>query len=268
MRTMLTAYRTEIGKVRLINEDRAAVHNGLNGFTLAIVADGMGGHQAGEIASKMAVDLIQSHLLSLHNVWDEATRPQAIRRAIVHANETVFEFASNQQRFYGMGTTVVATLASNKDMAIGHIGDSRAYLWKASLKDKAKGVSALHQVTEDHSLVNELIRTGQITPAEAGTHPRRNVLTRALGTEKQAEVDVMQLSWQQGDILMLCSDGLSGLVKDSVMEQVLGQDKDLEWKADELVRLALDAGGDDNITVVLLENNEVNKSTKDRGVDE
>jgi protein phosphatase len=89
-----------------------------------------------------------------------------------------------------------------------------------------------------------------------------------LGTEKQAEVDVMQLSWQQGDILMLCSDGLSGLVKDSVMEQVLGQDKDLEWKADELVRLALDAGGDDNITVVLLENNEVNKSTKDRGVDE
>jgi serine/threonine protein phosphatase PrpC len=265
---MLTAYRTDIGKVRLINEDRAAVQNGINGFTLAIVADGMGGHQAGEIASKMAVELIQSHLLGLTNVWDEHNRPAAIRRAIVHANETVFEFASNQQRFYGMGTTVVATLASNKDMAIGHIGDSRAYLWKASVKDKTKGAGSLRQVTEDHSLVNELIKTGQITPAEASTHPRRNVLTRALGTEKQAEVDVTQLTWQHGDILLLCSDGLSGLVKDSVLEQVLSQDRDLEWKADELVRLALDAGGDDNITVVLLENREINQSIQDRGDDE
>lgn len=265
---MLTAYRTDIGKVRLINEDRAAVQTGLNGFTLAIVADGMGGHQAGEIASKMAVELVQSHLLAVHNGLSNERRPEAVRQAIVHANETVFEFASNQQRYYGMGTTVVVTLASVKDITIGHIGDSRAYLWHVNDADKGKGAAQFRQVTEDHSLVNELIRSGQITPTEASTHPRRNVLTRALGTDKHAEVDVTLLTWQYGDILLMCSDGLSGLVDDDVMAQVLATNQDLEWKADELVRLALQEGGDDNITVVLLENKETTKFIKDGGDDE
>lgn len=267
MRRMLTAYRTDIGKVRLINEDRAVVQTGLNGFTLAILADGMGGHQAGEVASKMAVELIQSHLLAIHKGLTDEKRPEAVRQAIVHANETVFEFASNQQRYYGMGTTVVVSLASAKQMTIGHIGDSRAYLWQANVKDKGKG-APFSQVTEDHSLVNELIRSGQITPAEARTHPRRNVMTRALGTEKQVDVDVTLLSWQPGDILLICSDGLSDLVEDTVIEQVLSSGRDLDWKADELIRLANEEGGYDNITAVLLENKDAKPSVIDGGDDE
>lgn len=264
---MLTAFRTDIGKVRLINEDRAAVQLGLNGFTLAIVADGMGGHQAGEVASKMAVELVQSHLLAVHKTLTEEQRPEAVRQAIVHANETVYEFASNQKRYHGMGTTVVVTLASEKQLTIGHIGDSRAYLWQAPVKEKGKDAQ-FRQVTEDHSLVNELIRSGQITQAEANNHPRRNVLTRALGTERQADVDVTLLNWHNGDILLMCSDGLSGLVEDDIMAHVLAADKDLEWKADELVRLALAEGGDDNITVVLLENRDTRIIEKNGGDDE
>jgi PPM family protein phosphatase len=265
---MLTAYRTDIGKVRLINEDRAAVQTGMNGFTLAILADGMGGHQAGEVASKMAVELVQSHLLAIHKGLTDEKRPEAVRQAILHANETVFDFASNQQRYYGMGTTVVVSLASAKQMTIGHIGDSRAYLWQANVNDKGKGSAPFRQVTEDHSLVNELIRSGQITPAEARTHPRRNVMTRALGTEKQVDVDVTLLSWQPGDILLICSDGLSDLVEDAVIEQVLSSDHDLVWKADELIRLANEEGGYDNITVVLLENKDAKPAIKDGRDDE
>ncbi|WP_127584319.1 Stp1/IreP family PP2C-type Ser/Thr phosphatase [Paenibacillus koleovorans] len=256
---MLTAYRTDIGKVRLINEDRAAIQTGLNGFTLAILADGMGGHQAGEIASKMAVELIQAHLLAIHKDLSDEQRPEAIRRSIVQANETVFEFALNQQRYYGMGTTVVVALASVQDLTIGHIGDSRAYLWQSG---------RLRQVTEDHTLVNELMKSGQITASEASTHPHRNALTRALGTEKRAEADVTRQQWNLGDILLICSDGLSGLVEDSVIGQVLAAERELEWKADELIRLALEEGGGDNVTVVLLENKEANEASEDRGDDE
>jgi len=242
---MQTAHRTDAGLVRLINEDRATVRNEWNGFTLAIVADGMGGHQAGEIASQMAIELIEAEMLEVGAAMTVAERQEAVRRAIEKANDQVFEFASKQARYQGMGTTVVVALATSSDLVIGHIGDSRAYLVSGG---------SIRQLTEDHSLVNELIKSGQITPEEATIHPLRNVVTRALGTDKQVEVDVLRSEWREGDILLLCSDGLSNLVGEPEMREVAVDSRDLSWKADKLVSRALEEGGGDNITVVLLAN--------------
>jgi protein phosphatase len=244
---MLTAYRTDAGRVRLINEDSAAVRNQWNGFTLAIVADGMGGHQAGEVASQMAIELVESELKSVDLGMSLAERTEAVRSAIAAANERVFEFASSKSKYQGMGTTVVAALATPNDVIIGHIGDSRAYLVTSG---------TIRQLTEDHSLVNELVKSGQITPEEAVVHPLRNVVTRALGTERQVEIDMFHCAWQRGDLLLLCSDGLSGLVGEEEILDVLTRKERPDWKVGRLVDLALEEGGGDNITAVLLENSD------------
>jgi len=235
--------RTDIGKVRLVNEDRAAVQPELNGLGLAIVADGMGGHQAGDLASQMAVETIQAELQSIHGNMPVSECKEALRAAIERANENIYEFASQRENYYGMGTTVVVTLASRELLMIGHIGDSRAY------KINADGVL---QLTEDHSLVNELVRNGQITPEEAEHHPRRNVLTRALGTEPGVEVDLHEYAWQKGDTILLCTDGLSGLVDAQRIGDIVRSHADIEQAAQALIDSALDAGGDDNVTVILL----------------
>lgn len=242
---MLTAYRTDAGLVRLINEDRAAVRDEWNGFTLAIVADGMGGHQAGEIASTMAIELVETEMRTVRAEMTLEERQETVRRAIAIANEEVYEFASKQPRYQGMGTTVVTALASQNEVVIGHIGDSRAYLVSGE---------SIRQLTEDHSLVNELVKSGQITSEEANVHPLRNVVTRALGTDKQVEIDIIRCEWREGDILLLCSDGLSGLVEESEMRDIIAGVHDLPWKVDRLIARALEEGGGDNITVVLLAN--------------
>ncbi|TMV51888.1 Stp1/IreP family PP2C-type Ser/Thr phosphatase [Paenibacillus mesophilus] len=248
---MQTAHRTDAGLIRLINEDRAAVRDEWNGFTLAIVADGMGGHQAGEIASQMAIELVETEMKTVVTDMTVEERKDAVRSAIAKANDTVFEFASKQARYQGMGTTVVTALATSYDLVIGHIGDSRAYLVSGD---------SIRQLTEDHSLVNELVKSGQITPEEANVHPLRNVVTRALGTDKQVEVDVIHSAWRSGDILLLCSDGLSGLVEERELHQIIADRQDLAWKVDKLVGRALEEGGGDNITVVLLANDEVDRA--------
>lgn len=242
---MITASRSDIGKIRTVNEDRAFVQR-FNGFSLAIVADGMGGHRAGDTASTMTVDLMQSQLQSIHSGMSVEECIDAIKAAVLHANERVFEFASMQEHLHGMGTTIVVALVMPELAVIAHIGDSRAYLLDGQ---------SIRQLTEDHTLVNELIKSGQITAEEASIHPRRNVLTRALGTEISVEVDIQRVEWKEGDLLLLCSDGLSGLVSDEMLLDILLLDGyTLEQKADRLIESALQAGGDDNITVVLLAN--------------
>ncbi|MFD0680472.1 MULTISPECIES: Stp1/IreP family PP2C-type Ser/Thr phosphatase [unclassified Paenibacillus] len=240
-----TASQTDIGKVRMVNEDRAVVQENLNGFVLAIVADGMGGHQAGDIASQIAVDVIYSELQAIPQSPTVEERKTLLKSAVELANEKIFAFAAERESYHGMGTTVVAVLADDSSVVVGHIGDSRAY---------QINVQGIEQITEDHSLVNELVKSGQITREEAGNHPRRNVLTRALGTEATIEVDVRDLSWNQGDILLLCSDGLSSLVSPDQLLAVVNGDGLLESKAQRLVNEALEAGGDDNITLVLVSN--------------
>lgn len=243
---MNTAFRTDVGRIREINEDRAAVKQEASGVTLALLADGMGGHQAGDVASQTAIEVILDQLTDLTpemtaNQWEEA-----LQRAVEKANFAIYRQASQQAELSGMGTTVVAAVTSPERLAIVHIGDSRAYLFH-------KG--ELQQLTDDHSLVNELLRSGQISADEARTHPRRNVLTRALGTQIAVEAEILHADWHEGDILLLCTDGLTNMVDDKTIVHILKNKASLAGKADRLVERALRAGGEDNITVVLVENN-------------
>jgi PPM family protein phosphatase len=240
---MKTACRTDVGRVRAVNEDRVLVQTEWNGFTLAIVADGMGGHQAGDTASSMAIELIQSGLEHIHEGMTPEQLEHALQSAIGFANERIYEIASLQEKYHGMGTTVVVTLATREMVSIAYIGDSRAYMYHEG---------SLRQLTSDHSLVNELVRTGQITAEEAGSHPRRNVLTRALGTDSGAEADIIHIEWSEGDRLLMCSDGLSNLVNAGSLKNALEADQEPQQIADSLVSQALEAGGDDNITVVIV----------------
>ncbi|WP_318652383.1 Stp1/IreP family PP2C-type Ser/Thr phosphatase [Paenibacillus lycopersici] len=238
------ALRSDIGRIRLLNEDRGWCGELEPGLVVAIVADGMGGHKAGDVASRLAVDTFREALQGSTASMTVEERKTLISQAILQANEVVYDTASNNEQYHNMGTTVVAALMTEENGVIGHIGDSRAYQWRDGV---------LSQLTEDHTLVNELVKSGQITPEEAAKHPRRNVMTRALGTDEQVEVDVRGISWQKDDVLLLCSDGLSGMIGAADIIATLRQDElDLDQKADRLVQQALQAGGDDNVTVVLL----------------
>jgi serine/threonine protein phosphatase PrpC len=239
-----TVLRSHVGKVRQVNEDQAWSGRLTGGLTAAIVADGMGGHRAGDVASSLAVNSLVQSLKD----WEEASSvidgASKLRDMIRKANEVVYETASLNEQYHNMGTTVVMALLDGSSGLIGHIGDSRAYRLRGG---------QLEQLTEDHTLVNELTKSGQLSPEEAAHHPRRNVLTRALGTDREVEVDVQIIDWQIGDLLLLCSDGLSGLVESTLLQSTLDvSDGMLEQQAQRLVDLALTAGGDDNVTVVLV----------------
>jgi PPM family protein phosphatase len=239
-----TVLRSHVGKVRQVNEDQAWSGRLTGGITAAIVADGMGGHRAGDVASSLAVNSLVQSL----KAWEESSfvmdGASKLREMIRKANAVVYETASLNEQYHNMGTTVVMALLDGSAGLIGHIGDSRAYRLRGG---------QLEQLTDDHTLVNELTKSGQLSPEEAARHPRRNVLTRALGTDSEVEVDVQVIDWQIGDLLLLCSDGLSGLVEPSLLQSTLDETGGiLEQQAQKLVDLALAAGGDDNVTVVLV----------------
>ncbi|WP_424765855.1 Stp1/IreP family PP2C-type Ser/Thr phosphatase [Paenibacillus sp. sgz302251] len=244
---MLTANRSDIGRVRQVNEDQAWVGQLNNGVTLAIVADGMGGHQAGDVASQKAVDAFRRMLEQSAAKADLSVQEgkMLIRQAISQANDAVYEMGVRNEHYHNMGTTIVAALVKKDNAIIGHVGDSRAYKIK-------EGV--ITQLTDDHTLVNELLKSGQLSAEEAAHHPRRNVLTRAVGTDARIEIDIQEVEWSSQDVLLLCSDGLSNMVSEQQMLQTVTTEQlELEAKADQLIQLALHAGGDDNITVVLLQ---------------
>ncbi|SEM76755.1 Stp1/IreP family PP2C-type Ser/Thr phosphatase [Paenibacillus sp. OV219] len=249
---MIIAFRSDVGRIRTINEDTAwSEHLVDSGLALAIVADGMGGHKAGEVASGLAVDTFREALEGISASLTLEERKTLMSQAILQANEAVFEAASSNEQYHNMGTTVVAALIQDDNAVIGHIGDSRVYKWRDQV---------LTQLTDDHTLVNELVKSGQITLEEAATHPRRNVITRALGTDEQVEVDIICTGWREDDVLMLCSDGLTTMVSPSEIIGTLEQNElSLDQKADKLLQLALQAGGDDNITVILLHHAEDTK---------
>lgn len=244
---MKTAFRTDIGRIRAVNEDCAAVHSDLSGIALAVLADGMGGHKAGDIASHTAIEVMNRELKHIHHEMSPKQWEESIVQAVSRANAEVYGKATLHPEFLGMGTTLVAALATDRRLMVAHIGDSRAYLIH-------KGQLTL--LTEDHSLVNELLKSGQISKEEADMHPRRNVLTRALGTEQLIEADIRHLDWDKGDILLLCSDGLSNSLEDEDILHILHTESTLNGKADQLIERALMAGGEDNVTVVLIFNDQ------------
>lgn len=240
---MEAAFQTHIGRVRQTNEDAGAIQPLQEGWFAAIVADGMGGHNAGDVASQMAVERITAYLQGLSFPMDMMEIEDQVDSAIHFANQEIFQYAKNNPECSGMGTTVVIAVVNEHGGVLAHIGDSRIYRWHEG---------QLELLTNDHTLVNELLKNHQITPEEAITHPRRNIITRAVGTDEVVEADFSLVEWQVGDILLLCSDGLYGKVSQEEMEKVL-HELDLEKAAEELVHLALEAGGQDNITVALLQ---------------
>jgi len=239
--TLRAGTATDVGQVRQVNQDRVLATE-----VLWLVADGMGGHQAGEVAAEVAVATIQSYLAE-HG-------PAALAEAVVDANSAVIDQASTGPDMAGMGTTVTAmTLVagaspdgSDDVLVLANVGDSRTYLLPA-------GTSRLVQISEDHSLVATLERQGQLTAAEAAVHPQRNIITRALGVDPVVLVDTWDLLPVAGDRYVMCSDGLTNEVSDDVMASVLVQFDDPAAAAAELVRLANEGGGRDNITVAVLD---------------
>lgn len=234
---------TDIGQIRKINEDM--YYNDPERMGLYIIADGMGGHQAGEVASALAVETLSTFLRE--PLKANALRPsdveETLRDAVVKANEAVYSLATSEASYNGMGTTVVVCVVRDGRATIAHIGDSRAYLVrKRNLK----------QLTTDHSLVQELLSKGRITEAEAVDHPRKNILTRALGTDPAIEVDTMSLELSDGDALLMCTDGISNHV-DSQELLELTADNPPESACMEIIRLANSRGGFDNMTILILE---------------
>ncbi|HEX5097527.1 MAG TPA: Stp1/IreP family PP2C-type Ser/Thr phosphatase, partial [Acidimicrobiia bacterium] len=220
------------GRVRDNNEDAYVVDDRL---TLFAVADGMGGHLGGEVASWTAIEALRASV---------ANR-RAINVAITEANDAVRERASGDPNLNGMGTTLTAVVvAGGRLLLIGHVGDSRAYLLHEG---------SLRRITDDHSLVEELVREGRLTPEQAESHPQRAVVTRALGVDEEVDVDVFTVEVAEGDRVVLCSDGLTTMVRERDVERIMAAGNDPQRTAEALVDAANEAGGTDNITVIVLD---------------
>ncbi len=234
---------SDTGRVREANEDSFLVDPEL--FVFA-VADGMGGHVAGEIASATAIETVRASVAS----------GVGIENAIRNAHAAVKKKSASEDQLSGMGTTLTALgFSSDKELVIAHVGDSRAYVLHRQLMDDVAENSdtELVRITKDHSLVEELVDAGEITEEEANVHPRRSVITRALGIEGEVDVDTTPIPFLKGDRYLLCSDGLTSMVRDDQITHVLRTEKTPNDCARELVSRANQAGGTDNITVVIID---------------
>lgn len=243
---MEMARRTDIGCVRDLNEDSTGLIQTTPGTVIAVVADGMGGHQAGDVASRYAVETIEKILSKESLTIPTEEKSDLLLHAVGKANENVYNLAKKNNQYQGMGTTMVVAIVDPNEVVLAHVGDSRAYMLH-------KG--GLYQLTEDHTYVEILRRHGQITEEEARNHPQRNMIVRAVGTSEEVEVDLINTPWGKDDVLLLCSDGLTSEVEDRDIGLVLSSSTmTLDEKADRLIQMALDAGGKDNISLILLKN--------------
>ncbi|MHB1539632.1 MAG: Stp1/IreP family PP2C-type Ser/Thr phosphatase, partial [Solirubrobacteraceae bacterium] len=228
---------TDTGLARSANEDSLLARS-----PLFVVADGMGGAQAGEVASRLAVETFEER-------EEEFSDPaEALSAYAVAANARIYELAHDDPSHAGMGTTLTAVYVGAEDVTVAHVGDSRAYCLREG---------ALLRLTDDHSLVDELIRQGRLTPEEAEEHPQRSIITRALGPEASVEVDTRCFTARAGDVYMLCSDGLTSMVGERELERIMRSRHQLRDVGEALIAAANAAGGRDNVTVVLLRLEEV-----------
>jgi PPM family protein phosphatase len=233
MRTVVGA-RTDAGRVRPGNEDSYLIS-----APLFVVADGIGGQVAGEVASSTAVDVIADQAPNAR-----AGEPDSLAQIVQGANSAIWKRAQGDATLRGMGTTCTLAMIDDATAQLAHVGDSRAYLFRNG---------ELSQLTEDHTLVWRMVQEGRLSAREANHHPQRNVITRALGVDSDVKVDLLTVTLVEGDRLLLCSDGLTSMVDDPRIRDVLGSEDDPQVAADRLVDLANEAGGEDNITALVLE---------------
>lgn len=240
---------TDVGRIRSVNQDYVFASDTPVGRlpNLFVVADGMGGHNAGDRASSYAVEVF---LKSVR--WERDKNPiRIIRRSIEKANTKVLEEANSQEKYQGMGTTMVVATIVKDTLYVANVGDSRLYLIGNSIR----------QITRDHSLVEEMIRAGGITREEGRYHPDKNVITRAIGVEERVAIDFFDVQVKKDDTLLLCTDGLSNMLTDEEMKRIIKEESSLRMAGNRLVEAANKNGGSDNITALLvrLGRNEVKK---------
>jgi protein phosphatase len=230
---------SDIGKVRKLNEDYLGCHEDLD-KKIYVVADGMGGHNAGEIASKLAVETTIEYINSICCIEDLES---VLKEAIEFSNKRIYEFSKKNLSLNGMGTTITASLIRGNKMVVANVGDSRCYIIKNN---------QLHQVTKDHSLVQELVDNGTITSEEAFTHPNKNIITRALGTSSSVNVDTYVLDTMDITKVILCTDGLSNSLTNEEMFEIVQNNTSIS-SCQKLVDISNEKGGRDNITVIIFE---------------
>jgi serine/threonine protein phosphatase PrpC len=236
--------RTDPGRLRRNNEDAYHARS-----PLFVIADGMGGAQAGEVASAKAVEVFQDGLPDGPGSVEER-----LARMVVEANARVHELSTSDRELQGMGTTTTVAYVGETEVSLAHVGDSRAYL----LRDEN-----LDRLTDDHTLVEELVRQGRITPEEAEGHPQRSIVTRSVGPEEEVQVDTLSVRGRDKDVFLICSDGLTSMVSEGAVREILLANPGLDDAARALIKAANDAGGRDNITVVLFRLEEVGAGSTD-----
>lgn len=233
---------TDIGKKRKLNQDFVYASDEPVGNlpNVYIVADGMGGHNAGDFASKCTVETITREIRGCF----EKNAIRILSKAIMVANERIRQKAREDERLYGMGTTVVAATCIGKYLQVANVGDSRLYIINEE---------EVRQVTRDHSLVEEMVRMGGIDRKAARNHPDKNIITRAIGARDTIEIDFFNEELQDGDIVLMCSDGLSNMLEDEEIGKILRKKGSLEERAEKLVEAANNNGGKDNIAVIIID---------------
>ena len=240
---MMYGAATDIGRVRNINEDNYAVSEDTL-FPFAMVADGIGCHKAGEKASLMAVETVCAELREkLRDDMDYVEAGEIVRRAFIEANSSIYTYSKLHYKVMGMGTTATLAMLHSDKLITAHVGDSRVYIINN------EGIT---QVTRDHSYVQELVTRGEITPEQAKHHPNKNYITRAMGAEEAIKVDI-GIRPYNGEKVLLCSDGLTNMLDDEEILEIINKCEDLHTAAETLIEKANEAGGNDNITVVVLE---------------
>lgn len=233
---------SDIGRIRKINEDTYFVSENEK-FPYIMVADGMGGHEAGEVASRMMADIIENHLYkNLDEDMDYVEAGEAVRQAFIAANSIIYTYSKNHYKVMGMGTTATLAMVFKGKIIVAHVGDSRGY------KINNNGIK---QITRDHSYVMELVAMGELTEQEAKHHPKKNYITRAIGAEDVVRVDIT-IKPYNGEIIFLCSDGLTNFVEDNEIFEHMVNNPTLEKGINELIGLANERGGRDNITIAAM----------------
>lgn len=241
---MIFGVCSDIGKTRTVNQD-SYYNSDIVELQLFVVADGMGGHNGGETASYLAVKAVEDMLVKNREalINKDILIPKFIHMTLTEANRIIYNEGLLNENLNGMGTTLTMVYFTENSAIIGHVGDSRAYIYNNS---------ELTQLTQDHSLVAELVRNGSISKEEAKDHPQKNIITRALGTDVDLKVDVFERDIEKGDIVLLCSDGLTNMLSDEEIKHILSTIEVPQEACNCLVEKANELGGEDNITVTII----------------